>query len=102
MPESIDLTNWQPLKLPSSVTLEGRFMRLEPLSAAKHAAALWHAVTGHDEVWAWLGDGPYASEAELAEALKTKEKGTAARFYAIVPVGIGEATGYASLMRMDP
>jgi len=102
MPESIDLTNWQPLKLPSPVTVEGHFVRLEPLSAAKHAAALWRAVTGHDEVWAWLGDGPYASEAELAEALKVKEKGTVARFYAIVPAATGVAAGYGSLMRMDP
>lgn len=64
------------------------------------------AVAGEDQVWDWFGDGPYASEAELAQALAAKETGAAARFYAIrakTPAGsVGPAVGYASLMRMDP
>ena len=64
------------------------------------------AVAGEDQVWDWLGDGPYASEAELDQALAAKETGAAARFYAIrvnTQAGsVGPAVGYASLMRMDP
>jgi len=82
--------------------MDGRWVTLEPLSAAKHASALWQAVEGHDAVWDWMGDGPYASEGELAAALNLKEAGAAARFFAIVPAETGKAAGYASYMRMDP
>jgi len=103
MPQSqINLAHWQPAPLPSPVTLAGRWVTLEPLSASRHAAALWQAVKEHDAVWDWLADGPYASEADLAAALSLKETGAAARFFAIVPVETRLAAGYASFMRMDP
>lgn len=102
MPE--DLSQWRGVPPPTSVTLEGRFVRLEPLSAEKHTASIWQAVWGHDEVWDYLGDGPYAYERDLHDAILAKETGNAARFFAIVPVtgqNAGEAVGYASLMRID-
>jgi RimJ/RimL family protein N-acetyltransferase len=103
MPESpTNLAHWQPVPLPAPVRLSGRSVTLEPLSAARHSEALWQAVHGHDAVWDWLADGPYASEADLAAALALKEAGEAARFFAIVPAATGTAAGYASYMRMDP
>jgi RimJ/RimL family protein N-acetyltransferase len=75
---------------------------LEPLSAARHAHDLWRAVEGQDQVWEFLADGPYASEADLATALAAKEAGAAARFFALIPAATGKAAGYASYMRMDP
>ena len=103
MPEpQTNLTHWQPVPLPVPVTLTGRFVTLEPLSAVQHAQALWQAVHGHDQVWDWLADGPYASEADLAAALELKETGAAARFFALIPNATGQPAGYASLMRMDP
>ena len=103
MPSSIsNLADWRPVALPAPVTLAGRGVTLEPLSSEKHTAALWQAVQGHDEVWAWLADGPYSSEEDLAKALAAKETGAAARFFAIVPASTEVAAGYASLMRMDP
>jgi RimJ/RimL family protein N-acetyltransferase len=74
---------------------------LEPLSAELHAADLWNAVDGHEEIWRWLADGPYAREDELAEAVHAKELGAAAVFFAILPDEIGATAGYASLMRID-
>jgi RimJ/RimL family protein N-acetyltransferase len=82
--------------------MEGRFVTLEPLSAERHGHDLWLAVEGQTEIWRWLFDGPYASESTLKADLLAKETGTSARFYAIVPNATGKATGYASLMRMDP
>lgn len=103
MPESpANLAHWQPVPLPASITLPGRFVTLEPLSAERYTHALWQAVHGHDQVWNWLADGPYASEADLAEALALKETGAAARFLALIPAATGQAAGYASHMRMDP
>jgi RimJ/RimL family protein N-acetyltransferase len=100
--EKLNLSEWRGVPLPGAVTLTGQWVTLEPLSAAKHTHHLWRAVHGHDEVWTWLADGPYPSEEALAEALKSKETGAAARFFAIVPASLGVAVGYASLMRMDP
>jgi RimJ/RimL family protein N-acetyltransferase len=103
MPQApADLSLWNPAPLPSPITLSGQWVILEPLSAERHASALWQAVNGHDAVWDWLGDGPYTSEAALAAAIAQKETGPAARFFAIIPKATGLAAGYASYMRMDP
>jgi len=87
---------------PGPVTLRGRYVTLEPLEAERHAAALWQAVNGHDGVWTWLFDGPYATEADLRQAIEEKQAATNAVFLAIVPGETGQAAGYASYMRMEP
>jgi N-acetyltransferase len=50
---------------PSSVTLEGEVVRLEPLSLA-HIPDLFLAGGGDDEVWRWMPAATPHSEAELA------------------------------------
>ncbi len=75
---------------------------LEPLDAELHTADLWQAVQGHDEVWDYLADGPYASEAELRRALEEKQASSSAVFFAILTEPNGRVEGYASYMRMDP
>jgi len=95
------LLDWKPALRPVPVTLKGGTVALEPLHAEKHAAALWKAVQGHDEVWRWLGDGPFDSEAALRQALQEKQSARDAVFLALVPADKGEAAGYASLMRID-
>ena len=77
-------------------------MTLEPLSAERHAEALWQAVQRHDELWDWLFDGPFATEAALRQSIEQKQAGTAAVFFAIIPAESGQAAGYASFMRMEP
>ena len=111
-PLTKDLSLWQPVQPPGAVNLQGLYVTLEPLSASSHAHDLWQAVQGHDEVWAYLGDGPYFSEEALVQAIAAKETGVAARFFAILPKqspasksdppSSAEAKGYASLMRFDP
>jgi RimJ/RimL family protein N-acetyltransferase len=94
--------HWKPVPAPVATTLRGRTVTLEPLNAERHTAALWQAVQGHDELWAWLADGPYSAESELHQALAQKEAGPAAFFFAIVPSVTAKAAGYASYMRIDP
>ncbi len=84
------------------VGLSGRYVTLEPLDAERHAAALWQAVRGHDELWTWLFDGPYASEAELRQAIEARQAAAGFVFLAIVPVATGQAAGWASFLRMEP
>jgi RimJ/RimL family protein N-acetyltransferase len=96
--------SWNPVLPPRPVTLTGRYVTLEPLQADRHAADLWKAVRGHDEVWTWLADGPYANEGDLHDALADKQASASAVFLAVVPQDSGEpaAAGYASFMRIEP
>lgn len=93
---------WRPVALPRPVTLYGRTVMLEPLDAELHTADLWNGVQGHDWMWDWLADGPYADEAALRRAVEEKQAGTSAMFLALVSESNGRAEGYASYMRIDP
>jgi RimJ/RimL family protein N-acetyltransferase len=87
---------------PVPVTLRGHYVTLEPLDAGRHGEALWEASRGHDELWTWLFDGPYAAEADLRRAIEEKQASTSAVFLAIVPEASRRAAGWASFMRADP
>jgi RimJ/RimL family protein N-acetyltransferase len=82
--------------------MQGRTVTLEPLDLDRHAAALWQAVSGHDEVWAWLFDGPYASQDDFRRDIAKKQAALDSIFYAIIPAATGTAAGYASFMRTEP
>ena len=97
-----DLTRWTPVSLPRPELMEGRTVRLEPLDAARHAAALWEAVQGHDEVWQWLSEGPFPSQAAFTADIQAKQRSTDRIYFAIVPTQIGAAAGFASYLRMEP
>jgi RimJ/RimL family protein N-acetyltransferase len=96
-----NLIQWQPVAAPAPVVIEGRTVLLEPLRAEKHTGALWGAVRGHDALWDWLADGPYAEESGLRQSLAQKETGRSALFFALIPKSLGTAAGYASYMRID-
>jgi RimJ/RimL family protein N-acetyltransferase len=94
--------NWQPVPAPSPVTLRGHYVTLEPLNAASHSSALWQATKGHDQLWEFLFDGPYASKADLRRAIEQKQSAPSSVFLALIPVATGRAAGWASFMRMEP
>jgi RimJ/RimL family protein N-acetyltransferase len=83
------------------VILSGRYVRLEPLQAS-HAKALWQAVHGHDELWAWLAQGPYASASAMLDSLDRWRAAENALLFAILPAESAAAAGWASLMRITP
>ncbi len=84
------------------MTLRGRTVTLEPLSAVRHTAALWQATEGHDELWTWLFDGPYPSEDDLRRAIEAKQTAAGFVFLAILPSETELAAGWASFMRAEP
>ena len=94
--------NWKPVPPPTPIILRGSAVTLEPLDAARHSSAIWSAVYGHDEVWTWLGDGPYAEESAFRATLERKQTAADAVFLALIPAATGQAAGYASYMRIDP
>lgn len=99
MPEPL---SWKPASLPRPVTLRGRTVHLEPLDAARHSAALWAGVEGHDDLWTWLFEGPFPDAASLRGDIEKKQAAADRVFLAIVPEEGGELAGYASYLRMEP
>ena len=59
------LPDWTPRPRPPMANAQGRYCRLEPLSAERHAADLFHAFNqapdGSD--WTYMTAGPFADEA---------------------------------------
>ena len=91
-----------PAHRPELTPLTGESVVLVPLDPSAHAHALWAGLQGHDEVWAYLPDGPYASEAALAAAMTAKARSRDPVFYAILDRKSGAAAGYASYLRIEP
>ena len=60
----MDLTNWTPPPYPPHSVVQGRYMRLEPLSHA-HISELWEAHEGQGQVWRYIPAGPFDREAAL-------------------------------------
>jgi RimJ/RimL family protein N-acetyltransferase len=91
----------KPAKKPSPVTIQGRYGRIEKLDAAKHTAALWGAVKGHDEVWTYLFNGPFSERADFDAYIEMVASRDDPYAYAILDLS-GRAVGFATLMEIRP
>jgi RimJ/RimL family protein N-acetyltransferase len=103
-PVGAPLSNWQPPPAPPRSVLAGRFCRLEPLSAAAHAAQLF-AAFAQDEpgrMWTYMAYGPFESPESYRDWCEEKSRGSDPLFFAIVAGGAGQAIGVASYLRIDP
>ena len=90
-----------PAKRPGLVTLQGRYGRVEKLTAA-HAAELWRVFAGHDEVWTYItADGPFADERSFADFIAMRAAAADPYAYAIVDTR-DRPLGYFTLMQIRP
>jgi RimJ/RimL family protein N-acetyltransferase len=94
--------HWKPVPRPYPVTLRGQYVTLETLDATRHGVALFEAVKGHDELWAWLAGMPPVSAASMMEHLERWQEAERALLLAIVPIETSLAAGHASYMRIKP
>ncbi|WP_121067686.1 GNAT family N-acetyltransferase [Chachezhania antarctica] len=101
-PVGAPVVDWSPRPLPGGEVLEGRYARLEPLSAEAHAAFLFAAFDGHDWLWDYMPNGPYSSAAQYHRWVRDVEDDPAFAFYAILDLETGHYGGVASFLRMDP
>jgi RimJ/RimL family protein N-acetyltransferase len=83
--------------------LEGRWARLEPLSAARHDAGLRAAslAPGAEERFRYLFDGPF-DEAGFTRWIAGAEASRDPLFWAVIDRATGRAEGRQALMRIDP
>lgn len=88
---------------PKGVVLTGKTVRLEPLSAEKHAADLFHANgLDRDHVnWRYLPYGPFATLKEYQEWLRAETGKDDPTFFAIIRQSDGTAVGVASFLRIN-
>ncbi|MDP2409191.1 MAG: GNAT family protein [Pseudolabrys sp.] len=91
----------RPAQRPGPVTLQGRYGRVEKLTAA-HAAALWQAVKDDDSLWTYMSSyGPFADEAEFCAWVAARAALDDPYAYAIVDTE-NHAVGIATLMDIRP
>lgn len=81
--------------------LEGRYARLERLTA-EHASGLWEAFAGHDELWRYMGYGPFADAAAFVAWVDEVAQRPDPYYYAIIDRETGLLGGLASYLRITP
>jgi RimJ/RimL family protein N-acetyltransferase len=94
--------NWVPPAVPCGEILSGCTVRLEPLDADKHAAALYPAYIGHDFVWDYLPYGPFDRVEDYHAWIRDTVANPSHFFYAVQDVQTGDFVGVASYLRIDP
>lgn len=98
------IDNWQPPPVPSRETMEGRFCRVEALSAERHARQLYeaNALDPDERNWTYMTYGPFKSWDEYRDWVRTSEATTDPLFFAILDKSSSRAVGVASYLRIDP
>ena len=92
--------DWTPPPYPPHAAMEGRYVRLEPLTHA-HIPELWDAHEGQGHVWDYIPVGPFAREADLGVWVDTVRISPDPMQFA-VRMEDGRVGGTMSLMRINP
>lgn len=100
---SENLKNWQPRPRPERKVIDGRYARLEPLSAAKHGDGLYEASSVADigGRFAWLPDYPPQTRADFQPWLDRVEASEDPLFFTVIDKASGKVAGRQTLMRID-
>ena len=103
-PVGFALPAWKAPPFPPHVSKPGRYCRLEPLQAARHARDLYEAQA--DDVdgtrWTYSFQGPYKDFGAYEKWCQDSEASRDPQFYAIVDGASGRAVGTCTYMRIDP
>jgi RimJ/RimL family protein N-acetyltransferase len=97
--------DWQPVAVPSRTPLDGRYVRLEPLDAARHGDDLWLALQGPDAdplLWDYLPYGPFAERAPFDAWLAGNQASADPLFFVVIERASGRAVGLLSYLRLAP
>jgi RimJ/RimL family protein N-acetyltransferase len=99
-----DLKDWTPRPLPAREPIEGRYVRLEPLDAAKHGDGLYEASSVADagERFKFLFENPAEDREAFGAWLEKVEASKDPLFFAVIDKASGKVAGRQTLMRIDP
>lgn len=100
-PVGAEVTGFRSPPRPPQAALEGRDVRLEPLSADAHAADLHRAWRGHDRLWTYLRYGPFEMVEDYHQWCAGQESGEDPRFFVLRNRETGRCGGIASFLRID-
>ncbi len=87
---------------PPRETMTGTYVALAPLNAESHAALLFRAYVGHDQVWDYLPYGPFSSASQYHRWMRETTGGDDPLFYAVKNLETGQWEGVASYLRVSP
>jgi RimJ/RimL family protein N-acetyltransferase len=104
MPVGAELAGWSPRPRPPRAVMQGRYCRVEPLDAARHAAQLYDAnsLDGDGRMWTYLYSGPFESFDEYRAWVETRQPSEDPLFFAFIDAARGRAVGLGSYLRIDP
>lgn len=108
MPDSRQLgepVDWHPAKRPTREPLRGSRILVRPLDAAADAEPLYavsHPPDGDPAIWTYLPGGPYASPAELGQALALAQSSEDPLFLTLARLPDERPEGVASYLRITP
>ena len=103
-PIGFPVAAWTARARPSLAPMTGRFCRVEPLDAERHAAELFAANSEDRDgrMWTYLPWGPYAGFDEYLAAVKTGLLREHFITYAVIDTACGKAVGVASYLNINP
>ncbi|MEP5154145.1 GNAT family protein [Planktotalea sp.] len=94
--------DWTPPPAPQAMALEGRYCRLEPLNAEKHAALLFNAFEGQDAHYDYLPAGPFHSAAQYHRWVKEVTADPSNLFFVVYDLSQQAYLGVLSYLRIAP
>lgn len=103
-PVGQSLANWRAPSLPPRDVIDGRYCRLEPLDAARHAAQLYAANSLDTEgrSWTYLPYGPFDTFETYRAWVQEQSTKSAVQLYAIIDLSSENAVGVVGYLRPDP
>ena len=99
----MDLANWSGVPRPERITLEGHYVRIEPLDPARHGAELFASAQapGAEDRFRYLFEDAPADYAAFTPWLEKAAASTDPLFFAVIDKRTGRAEGRQALMRID-
>lgn len=91
-----------PAERPGPLHLEGRFCRIEKLDRVRHGLALWQATRGHEDLWVYMGYGPFLDEPGFLAWVEERTVLLDPYAYAVVDKASRQALGIVTLMEIRP
>ena len=96
------VSNWTTSPAPKHMTLEGRYCRLEPLNAEKHAALLFKAFEGQDHLYDYLPAGPFHSATQYHRWVNEVTADESNLFFVVYDTAKQAYWGVLSYLRIAP